>query len=134
MSFRIGSIQDIAAADVELRDPRTDAGLGAFIVLAGPEHPARRALVLAAAARLREAFAKTGRFVVDEAGELEQLEQLAALTLGWRGLSAADGTPLAFSAEAARALYADPGNQWIVRQLRDALEDRGRFITSSVPS
>jgi len=130
MSFKLGDIHDLQSAEIELLHPRTKAPLGAFVTMAGPEHPHRRALALKHAKRLREAFARTGKFRLDDEDDAgNDLEVLVAVTLGWR----IEGAP-AFSAEACRALYADPQQQWIVRQVRGVLEDMDRFIGDSATS
>lgn len=122
--FDIDSIQDLDTAEIELLNPKTRQGTGAFITLAGPEHPDRKAQTFnmirkARADMARAAAARRGavRQPDDPEDDLrDSITMLASITLGWRGISQG-GKPIAFSKQAALDLYTDPKRQWIVRQL-----------------
>ena len=132
MSFDLTSISEQQSAEVELLHPVTGAPLDAVVILAGPEHPARKRLVFDRQRRLRAKFAKSGRLQLDDpAAEADEaIELLAACTLGWRGLTDA-GKPLDYTPAAAAALYARPELAWMRAQLMAALDDRERFIAAS---
>ncbi len=130
--FDLSSITEQTSAEIEILHPVTRAPTGARITLAGPEHPDRKRLQFERQRRLRASFAKKGRFdVVDpEQEEADDLEWLAACTLGWRGFADA-GKPIEFSAAAVKALYARPEMTWLRRQVQAALADLENFIKSS---
>lgn len=130
-SIDLDDIQDLPSAEIELTHPKTGDGLGAFITLAGPEHPERKRLTMAMirrmrtdAARAQAAAASASRngkqapvAVSDpEEDTAETIENLAAITLSWRGMKFG-GQEIACSKQAALDLYRDPKRQWIVRQL-----------------
>lgn len=131
-TFKIGSITDALDAEVELKHPGTGVGLGAFVRLAGPEHPTRKALMFSRARKMRAALQRVGRVEIGDPEEEfdESLERLSQCVLGWRGIEG-DAGPLAFSTGAARALLGDPGNAWIREQLQLALDQREVFIRTS---
>lgn len=122
--FDLDSIEDLDTAEIELFNPKTRQATGAFITLAGPEHPDRKSQTFqmirkSRAEMARAAAARRGAIgqPADPEDDLrESIEMLASITLGWRGISQG-GQPLAFSKAAAMALYTDPKRQWIVRQL-----------------
>ena len=129
--FDISTITDAGSADIELKHPVTGAALGASITLAGPEHPARKAIDFARQRKLRAAIAKSGKLEVTDPAddELDLVDKLAACILGWRGMSDA-GQDLPYSREAAARLYAREGLGWLRQQLLDAMNERERFITA----
>lgn len=122
--FDLDTIEDLDTADIELLNPKTQQGTGAFITLAGPEHPERKAQTFklirkARADMARNAAAKRGavRQPDDPEDDMrETIAMLASITMGWRGI-AQGGKPIAFTRQAAIDLYSDPKRQWIVRQL-----------------
>jgi hypothetical protein len=130
------SIQDTDSVEFELKDPRDNkTPLGAFITLAGPEHPKRRTMVFAAQRRARVRMQKIGRldFADPEEDEQAGIDMAVACTLGWRGIEEG-GKPVQFSEAAARDIYTRKGFTWIRRQVQDALGDQALFITDSVKS
>lgn len=127
----LDDIQDLPSAEIELTHPKTGKGLGAFVTLAGPEHPDRKRMSMAMIRRMRTEAARaeaanamairTGKQpavnVSDpEEDSAEVIENLAAITLSWRGMKFG-GQELVCSKQAALDLYRDPKRQWIVRQL-----------------
>lgn len=120
---------------VVLKHPITGASTGASITIAGPEHPTRKAQVFSRMRQRRAELERTGRLTVPdpEDDDTDEAALLATCTLGWAGLAVA-GQPLAYSAEAARALYADPRRRWVRDQVRAALDQRELFIGSSAPA
>lgn len=130
--LNINAISDVQSADIDIKDPVSGASVGATITLAGPEHPARKALEFARQRKARAALQKTGKVQLGDPADDEQdnIEFLAACTLGWSGI--ADGaTEIEFSPAAALKLYSNEALQWLVVQLTRALGERERFINSS---
>lgn len=132
--FDLDAVQDIFEAEIELFNPKNGQGLGAFVTLAGPEHPTRktkqvnvRNAVRAAAAA---AAASAGRGVMKprsvEEDDAEFLNFVVSATLGWRGIRK-NGKDVVCSPATARELYADPKSQWVVRQVGAALNDLTLF-------
>lgn len=125
----IDSIETIMSADYELRHPVTDAPTGAFITLAGPEHPKRKQRLMDQLRRMRAAELRRGPAVPkDPEEDFRRLtEDVIAVTLGWRGITK-NGVAVPFSEAAAAELYADPKRQWVVQQLIAAMNDQQLFI------
>lgn len=130
-AFDLDDIQDLESAEIELLHPKTGNGLGAFVTLAGPEHPDRKRLTMAMIRRMRteQARAAAANAVAVRTGKqpavnvtdpeddtAETIENLAAITLAWRGMKFG-GQEMACTKQAALDLYRDPKRQWIVRQL-----------------
>lgn len=115
-----------------VKHPATGEATMARITIAGPEHPKRRALVFARMRQARRDFEKTGAIAVTdpEDDEADANALFAACTLGWSGINQG-GAPLAWSAEAAARLMADPKYRWLRDQVRDALDKRELFIAAS---
>lgn len=68
------------------------------------------------------------------AAEAEHIDKLAAATIAWH-LPTLDGETLpAPNEHVARKLYSDPRFPWIVEQLTRAMNDRGRFFSTSSTS
>jgi hypothetical protein len=132
MTFDLDTAQQLTTAEVELKHPSTGAPTGAFFTLAGPEHDVRRQRLFALMRRRRAEFEKQGRLMTSDPADdaADELDMLAACTLGWRGL-AAGGAPLEFSVEACKALYADPKRAWVRDQVKTALDQRELFIGGS---
>lgn len=133
--FNIQTITDAASADVEIKHPVTGASLGATVTLAGPEHPARRAIDFAKQRKLRAAIQKTGRLEVSDPEDdlLDAIDKLAVCTLGWSGITDGDA-PIEFSKAAAAKLYGADGMGWLRDQLYAAMEERARFIKACAPT
>ncbi len=129
------AIKSVTSALVEVKD-ETGAPSGVFFELAGPTHPKRKAIMLAQQRRLQQQLIKTGKMQLDDPAEQEQQtrENLAAFTLGWRGLTQPDGSPLPYSPEAARSLYENDEYAWLVDQLTAALTEKERFMRRSATS
>lgn len=124
------AFEDVPTGDLHVKNPITGAPTGMVITLAGPEHPDRKKRLFARQRRLRAQLAKTQRMPVSDPEEdaADELDELVASTLGWKGSK----TP--FSADAARALYADTKRRWLRDQVRQALEERELFMRSSAPA
>jgi hypothetical protein len=126
--FDLSTVEDVGTAEYELKHPITGEGIGAFILLAGPEHPDRRRITMALVRKMRADALRKSQKPQDPEEDLEESrEMLVKITLGWRGIAKA-GAPLVFSAAAARELYADPKSQWLVKQLLSAMNDQELFI------
>ena len=128
----LDALEQSTSAVVVLRHPVSGAPTAASITIAGPEHPARKGAIFARMRMRRAEMERTGKLGVTDPldDEQDELALLAACTLGWEGLST-DGAPLVFSAEAARALYADPRRAWVRDQVKAALDERALFFGSS---
>lgn len=124
----LDTIEDAFSADYELLHPVTGAPTGAFITLAGPEHPQRKRIAMDLVRRLRATAARAKQAQPDpEEDARENVKLLAKVTLGWRGIRK-NGQDLAHSEAEAIELYSDPKRQWVVRQLLAAMNDQVLFI------
>lgn len=131
----LDALEQSTTAVVVLKHPVSGAPTSATITVAGPEHPARKAAIFARMRVRRAEMERTGKLSVTDPADDEQDEValLAACTLGWAGLSTG-GAALAYSAEAARALYADPKRAWVRDQVKAALDERALFFGNCAPS
>jgi hypothetical protein len=126
--FDLDSVEDLFAAEYELLHPVTEAPTGAFITLAGPEHPGRKKIAMDLMRRLRATAARAKQAMPDpEEDARESVKLLAKVTLGWRGIRK-KGVLVAFSEAEAAELYGDPKRQWVVKQLLQAMNDQELFI------
>ena len=126
--FDIDSIEDVGSADYEVTHPHTGLGTGAFITMAGPEHPERKRITMTLIRRMRaEAMRHKTKASNPEDDLAESLQMLVKVTLGWRGMRK-DGRELPFSPQAATELYADSKRRWLVDQLLAAMNDQRLFI------
>jgi hypothetical protein len=130
--FDIGVIREASSADLELLHPLTRQKLGATITIAGPEHPQRKKILHERQRRLRAKFAKSQKLTFADPAEEDEdeIELLAACTLGWRGLNS-EGAELQFSQQEARKLYSNPELAWLRAQVRAGLDDLELFIKPS---
>lgn len=128
----VKKIQTLGEIAVELKHPVTREPLGATIRLAGPEHPARRAIRFATQRRVREELQREGKVAAldpEEAAD-EGVKMIAASVLGWSGICEFD-EPLAFSSEAALALLLQPEMAWLVEQIAAVIGNDANFIGGS---
>ena len=124
----LDSIEDVFTADYELLHPITRAPTGAFITLAGPEHPQRKKIAMDLMRRLRAAAMRAKQPVADpEEDARESVQLLVKVTMGWRGIRK-NGAEVPFTEADAAELYADPKRQWVVKQLLTAMNDQELFI------
>jgi hypothetical protein len=128
----LSQIVEQDSADYELLHPTERTPLGITFTLAGPEHAKRKQIALAFARDLRRRISRTGKLTLEDPAEDEdrEIDYLVASTLGWKELEV-DGKAVAFSAAAAREIYAAPRFAWIRRQIKQALEEQENFIASS---
>lgn len=125
--FDLAEVQDTFEGEVELFNPKNGAGLGAFITLAGPEHPKRKAKSLNIRRAQRAAWqAKAGKGRDVEEDDQDSVEFAVTATLGWRGIRF-NGVDYPYTPENARQLYTDPKSQWVLRQVGAALNDLTLF-------
>jgi hypothetical protein len=130
-AFDIAAFKDVTLGVFKLRHPLTGAPTTATITLAGPEDPDRKRRSFDRQRRMRAELANNGKLpVIDPIEqEAEQLDDLVAATRDWSLVMG--GQPLPFSAEAARALYADPDRRWLRDQVVEAMQKRELFISAS---
>lgn len=128
--FDIMAFEDLPSAEVRIKHPLSGAPTPILIMLAGPEHPQRKAREMARQRKMRAQLQRTGKVQLGDPEEdlIDETQELADCTLGWMGLA----TP--YSRAAAAQLYADPKRQWLRAQVRTALAERENFIASSVPA
>ena len=127
MGFNLKSIKTVQTFDYEIKDEQGNP-TGVIFTLAGPNHPIRKAAQMAANRKLIASARKTGRVELPdpEDSEVQRVKDLAAFTLGWRGYSDENGE-VAFTPEAAAALYGDPELLWLSNQIDAALGEQDRF-------
>lgn len=134
--FDLDSIEDVGSAEVELLHPLSGKPTGAFVTLAGPEHPDRKRLTFGLIRRARQdaarqaASLRAGRQAAVTAPEEdleESIDLLVGITLAWRGFKK-DGAPLACTEANKRAMFYDPKRQWVVKQLTEAMQNTNLFI------
>lgn len=128
----LNDIREAQTAEIELIHPATRAPLGAAVTVAGPEHPKRKQILWDRQRRLRAKFQKAQKLTFSDPAEEEsdEIEYLAACTLGWRGFMAG-GADLPFSPAEAIRMYSDPELAWLRAQVRAGLDDVELFIRSS---
>jgi hypothetical protein len=124
------SVEEVHSGELRVKNPLTGEATGMVIVLAGPEHPDRKRRIFTRTRRMRAAWQKTGKMPVTDPEEdaAEELDDLVACTLGWRG------AVVPYSADAARTLYADSKRRWLREQVKQALGEAELFTRSSAPT
>ncbi|MBK6869754.1 MAG: hypothetical protein IPG98_18270 [Burkholderiales bacterium] len=127
MGFNLKSIKTVQTFDYEVKDEQGNP-TGVIFTLAGPNHPIRKAAQMAANRKLIASARKTGRVELPdpEDSEAQRVKDLTAFTLGWRGYADESGE-VAFTPEAASALYGDPELLWLSNQIDAALGEQDRF-------
>lgn len=127
MGFNLKSIKTVQTFDYEVKDEQGNP-TGVIFTLAGPNHPIRKAAQMAANRKLIASARKTGRVELPdpEDAEAQRVKDLTAFTLGWRGYADESGE-VAFTPEAASALYGDPELLWLSNQIDTALGEQDRF-------
>ena len=127
MGFNLKSIKTVQTFDYEVKDEQGNP-TGVVFTLAGPNHPIRKAAQMAANRKLIASARKTGRVELPdpEDAEAQRVKDLTAFTLGWRGYADENGE-VAFTPEAAAALYGDPELLWLSNQIDAALGEQDRF-------
>lgn len=127
MGFNLKSIKTVQTFDYEVKDEQGNP-TGVIFTLAGPNHPIRKAAQMAANRKLIASARKTGRVELPdpEDAEAQRVKDLTAFTLGWRGYADENGE-VAFTPEAASALYGDPELLWLSNQIDTALGEQDRF-------
>lgn len=128
-AFNLDDFEDVTSADVRIKNPVTGAPTGMVVTLAGPEHADRKRLTFTRQRRMRAALAKTGRVPVSdpEEDDADEIDMLAACTLGWSGAS------VPFSPAEARRVYSDPKRRWLRDQVAAALQERELFTQACAP-
>jgi len=100
---------------VQLVHP-TKGPLDAWVILAGPAHPATKAYAREALDRRFKTPdpLKVSVLSVDDLDDLadETTLCLVARTLGWEGIEE-NGEPIPFTTDAAKRIYSDPDNAWL---------------------
>ncbi|HET9023682.1 MAG TPA: hypothetical protein VFN64_03860 [Burkholderiaceae bacterium] len=119
-------MEDDAAAEIEIFDPRTKSGTGIFITVYSRDSERARAVTRG---QLNRRFRNMGRArgaaaLTAEELEAETMDLLVACTKSWRGV-VWNGNELALTAEHARGLYT--ASPIIREQVEDAISDRANF-------
>lgn len=131
--FNLKSIKQVFSAEIQIKDPNGEP-LGVTFEMAGPEHPERKRITFAQNRKFLKEYQKSGgKPVVQEPEDLEaqKLDNLAAFTLGWKGLLDENGLEIPFSKQTALDMYRDPEMAWLVDQLDTKLSDKELFIKRS---
>ena len=130
--FNLRSIK--TAQDFELTIKDTDGNSTPVVfVLAGPNHPARKALDMTRNRQVINSANRHGRVILPDPAVSEERKpkDLAGLTLGWSGYIDEQGTTVQFSSATAQELYSDPEMQWLVDQVEEALGNKALFTRSA---
>lgn len=128
--FDVGSIKETDDSILHLEHPETGAPIGAWIALAGANHPKRKACEFNRSRTLRQKIAKKGRFeMTDPQDDADyEVDRLVACTLGWGGF-ARDGKAIECTPGEVRALYESAA--WIRVQANAYLGDAANFLQST---
>lgn len=131
--FDLYSVKDSETGEYELKHPVTGNPTGTVLVLAGPEHPARRKLSADQARVIRSRIEKTGKFTLGDAEDSLDNENmlLNVAVLSWN--VAIGGKPIECAPETKLKIFSDPLIVWFRRQVLGALEERTLFLSSSAP-
>jgi hypothetical protein len=139
------SLAALMAADqteIEIMWPGGTEGTGWFLTIAGPGHEKSRALADAIGKRIlrREAQIEAASFngrkykppeVDIEERRRENVANVCARILGWRGLTDDAGAEIKFSEEQALKIFLDPAFGWAYNQVSDYLNDERSFTRRS---
>lgn len=130
--FFLDDYEDIASTTMNIQHPVTGKPTDMEIIIAGPEHPARKRLVQARQRVMRQELEKSGKIKLNDPTEDDQdeLELLIACTLGFNNLRTRGGA-IEFNPENVIALYTDPTKNWIKKQVREKLDQTELFIRRS---
>lgn len=133
LGFDIAEFEDTETGTIIIKHPITGANTDLKIIIAGPEHPARRKREMERQRKNRAHFAKTGQLfkVEDPQDDFDaETDELVDSTLGWSGLKI-KGVVVPFGQSAASNLYSSPKTRWLRDQVKAALGDRQNFISAS---
>lgn len=126
--FNLRSIKTVDQFDLPIKDLDGNP-TGVVFRLAGPTHPARKAIDQAKARKMINEANKTGKVKLPDPADSEATrgKDLAAYTLGWSGFVNEKGETVPFSIKAAEELYSDPELLWLVDQVDEALGNKQLF-------
>jgi hypothetical protein len=133
LGFDIAEFEDTEIGTIIIKHPITGANTDLKIIIAGPEHPARRKREMERQRKNRAHFAKTGQLfkVEDPQDDFDaETDELVDSTLGWSGL-VIGGVATPFSTMTAVHLYSSAKTRWLRDQVKAALGDRQNFISAS---
>lgn len=131
--FDVASVKELAHNTLKLLHPTTGVPIGAWLVLAGSNHPKRKACEFNRARALRAKLSKKGRIELNDPQDDADydVDHLVACTLGWGGF-ARDGKPIEFTPGEVRAIYESAA--WIRTQANEFLGDSANFLQSTKTS
>lgn len=126
--FNLRSIKTVESFELEIKDEQGNP-TGVIFTLAGPNHPARKAVQMAANRKLIAQANKTGKVQLPDPEDVEKdkVKNLVSFTLGWTGYGGDDGLDVPYTRETATALYSDPEMMWLADQVEAALGEKDRF-------
>ena len=130
----ISNISDGDSSEFHPSHPVSGEKFDCAFMLAGMEHPQRRALVNRINRDLRKRVNRYGKLRIEEDPELDyerDTDFLVACILGWRDLDYKGQSPYPYNAANCRALLLDSERQWLRRQIQEALNEQELFIRSS---
>jgi len=116
--------------EIELMHPATSQPTGGFLTLLGTDSDVYRSVlrkqVNARMAREQAAKARGAKVPADTMEDLERmgLEQIHAVTVGWRGISVGG---VDFAYEPGRVAEFYERWPWAIEQAREAINDRANF-------
>lgn len=131
------NLKRIRTIDTFIADIKDEEGnkTGVTFTLAGPNHQARKDFENAHTRKLlARANRGEGLHIDPEDAEQVRIEKLVRCTLGWQGYTDDAGQPVAFTQQAVRELYTDPGMSWLVAQVEKALTDDKLFTKRADPN
>lgn len=125
--FEVNTVKELTEKRFYLHHPETGEKLPAWLVLAGANHPKRKACEFARSRTLRNKVAKKGKLeLTDPQDDADyQVDRLVACTLAWGGF-ARDGQPIPFTPGEVRARY--EATSWMREQATEYLDGTSGFL------
>lgn len=130
--FNLRSIKTVDSFDLPIKD-QDGMPTGVVFTLAGPTHPARKAVEMAHNRRYVRAMHK-GQTPDPAEAEATRAKDLSVQTLGWTGYVDESGQPVPFSTQAAKDLYSEPQMQWLIDQVVEGLGNRALYTKGGAVS
>lgn len=128
-SFDLDDFDDVTTADYVVKHPITGAPTSIVLILAGPEHPARKKQAFSRMRQTRQDFANKGKYVPQDPAEEDAdiTDMVGRCILGWSGFYRG-GVAVPYSKNEAITLVTNAKKRWLRDQVKIALDERELFI------